>query len=452
MRDLSIIGPVAVLGFVSAAHGGEGQTNGKALTNPWISLLASAERVSALADLKVVAYAENLSPGAGKSGAWEIRTADNKRRVARLPYPWSVVRRQSTINGVFGLSSPQLTRIGPIEDGEYLLAWYLNGIRSSNVVRFRIASGGDSERSPLLVLTEIESRPGVAVPLLGIRAHRHTSDDPAPFASDVAFSILVVDGQRHQLGVICWIGPDGPLPVGRHYTYIRDPRRYRPLIALRRGSVIVAEARVRGRDGSSHRSRPLVLALDRSMGEAWDRATVDLGPVPPPRLALSGTVIGCDGQAGRGHLVTLSTGGQLWETVKADDDGCYAFYNVPTGKYDLTTHLPGQGQPELVWHGVALDVRESQRLDLTLERRFSFSGRVTFDDGTPAVGHEVMATWPAPDGKAEYHDFAATEADGRYVLAAPYEVASFVGWGGKQVRRGVAAGRDRVDFVAKKPR
>ena len=91
-------------------------------------------------------------------------------------------------------------------------------------------------------------------------------------------------------------------------------------------------------------------------------------------------------------------------------------------------------------------------LNLSLEKKFSISGRVTYPDGTPAANWTVMATWPSPDSKAEYDDFAMTDAEGRYTLGAPYEVASYVGCSGKQVHRGVKAGRSDVDFVAPKPK
>jgi|GEM_PF-3882878 len=62
-----------------------------------------------------------------------------------------------------------------------------------------------------------------------------------------------------------------------------------------------------------------------------------------------------------------------------------------------------------------------------------------------------MTTWPSPDGSAEFNDFAVTDAEGRYTIGAPFQVASFVQGPGHDVRRNVQAGRDDVDFIIERP-
>jgi len=421
-----------------------------AAPTPWISLFVSEEAVRSLDAFEVIATAEGLEPDAAKQGVWEIRSTDCRKRVARVPYGWPVVGERVSARGRFSLNKPQLRRIGPVDEGEYLLAWHIGDRRCSNVVRFRIDKEHDRTRLPRLELAEIEPELGQQTSLLGIRARRHVTGDPAPLASQVAFTSLIVDGERRQLNTICWIGADGPLQVGRHYAYILDLRQYRPPIRPARQSVVIAQVGAKQSTDEGLRSPPLTLACDHRLGEVWDRATAALGPVPPTQIALTGTVIGSDGALGRGYEAHLIKDGKLWLTTKVDLEGEYAFYSVPAGKYELATNPPGQGQPQLVVHEIALDGKEVRRLDLSLERQFAFSGRVTYADGTPTPDHTVMATWNSPDGLAEFADCATTDAEGRYTLAAPYEVASFVGWGGKQVRRNVKAGRDDVGFVAKK--
>jgi len=77
--------------------------------------------------------------------------------------------------------------IGPLKDGECLLAWYVGGKRSPNVARFQIDKDHDIRNEPLIELVEIEPGPGQELPFLGIRACRRTEDDPAFTARDVAW-------------------------------------------------------------------------------------------------------------------------------------------------------------------------------------------------------------------------------------------------------------------------
>jgi len=50
----------------------------------WISMLPSAGTVKTLEELVLVALARGSNQDAAKTGAWEIRTADNTKPVARV--------------------------------------------------------------------------------------------------------------------------------------------------------------------------------------------------------------------------------------------------------------------------------------------------------------------------------------------------------------------------------
>ena len=74
---------VAIVGLALPAHGGDDRANRSAHTGPWVSLMASEVRNGALGDLKVIASAEHLIPGAGKRSEWEIRTVAGRRVAGR---------------------------------------------------------------------------------------------------------------------------------------------------------------------------------------------------------------------------------------------------------------------------------------------------------------------------------------------------------------------------------
>ncbi len=304
-------------------------------------------------------------------------------------------------------------------------------------MRFHIGKQRVSEMP--LQLEQIETPPGAQLPHIAIRAFRAKPEDPAPLAAAVAFPLLTVDSVPRKLEMMTWVGGDGPLQVGGHYTRILELSEYRPRIDVRAQHLI--EAKV------GEQTAKLTAATGETVGTEWDKATATIGPAPALPVVLEGVVTGSDGRPASGYEVHVA-GAAIRFTEHTDRAGRYVFRNVAAGKYEVLATPPTLGQPALTVPDVDLDPRQRVHLDLDLGRRFSIAGRVTYPGGAPAKGWDVMSVWPAPDGKSEYHDSATTGDDGRYTLGAPFETASFVGWGGEQVQHGVKAGRQDVNFVA----
>ncbi|MCY2932103.1 MAG: M56 family metallopeptidase [Planctomycetota bacterium] len=437
----------------------------------WITIAPSEETVPAVKDLAVLADGRNLNQDAAKAGEWEIRTADNGTRIARIAYQWPIGEDQFLSDGKritgggnrtgrFTLNATQLRMVPDLADGQYVLAWYVAGQRRSNVMPFRIDRAFEPKKEPLLKLAAIEPAPGQALPSLLLRAYRHAEADPAPRASDVAFATLNVDGQDRMLGGFGWSGRDEPLRVGEHYVYILNldgyttsPTGAGKLPPIDPGKPHTIFARLAGRE-----SNRIVLASAAPVGAAWDAAAVKIGPAPQVHVLVKGTVIGPDGMLAARYEVSVvsaadatlrfrtTTDAQGRYEVRSNELRCPA-----AGAFDVGANPPAMGQPGVVARQVTLYPQKTVDLHLSLQPLFTISGRVTFPDGSPAANRNVKSTWSSPDGQGEYENFGVTGPDGRYIIGSPYPTASFVGWGGKQVKRNVQAGRTDVDFVADPP-
>lgn len=112
-------------------------------------------------------------------------------------------------------------------------------------------------------------------------------------------------------------------------------------------------------------------------------------------------------------------------------DGAYSFTNVKPGIYYVHAAAPGYIDPftaiapddltsddpaakqraAAITKPISINGDESARVDLRLERGASITGRVLFDDGTPAVGWVVRPIYPTPASSAAASPFAALGVD-----------------------------------------
>lgn len=141
-----------------------------------IAILPAAGTVRSLAELDIVAHAQALDQRAATGATWELRPADDSRRLAVIPMPWPIAREQFVANslaitggadrsGRFELTPTQLRLIGELPDGDYLLAWNIAGQRRSNVARFTVAVQHDLKTDPSLQLLPLEPAPGQTLPI-----------------------------------------------------------------------------------------------------------------------------------------------------------------------------------------------------------------------------------------------------------------------------------------------
>ncbi len=364
----------------------------------------------------------------------EIRRAGDQQRVARLPYV-GYLRE----NREFDQSDRR--RIGDPLDGGYLLALVVGDVRCSNVAEFEIRSAYDPSKERPLRLMALEPGPGGAPRYLGLRGTGPTPEDPEFDTVAVHCPNLIVDGVERRVkeivGSFLTVGP------GRQAEAIVDLQAYVPPIALDKPHTVKARFR-------QYESNAVQLPGDGRLARAWDDATPRLAPAPAPPVVLHGQVTGPDGKPGAGYEVWLAADNRNYRE-KCAADGRYTFVNVPPGRYQLGTTPPARGQPALTAEGVEVQAGQTVTRDLNMEAKFSFSGKVVWEDGAPAAGVEVMATWPSPDGSAEFSDYSTVGADGRYTVRSPYPEASYVGISmtgpHPDPKRGVKDGRTDVDFV-----
>ena len=369
---------------------------------------------------------------------FEIRSERLPTRVARIPYG-GYFRQQ----GEPGESDRR--RIGDLRDGDYLVALCVGQTRLSNVARLHIDSALDATKQPALELVPLPPASDGTLPYVGLVATGREQVDPAFTNMAAAFPALLVDGvERPAVKAVAWTGPVGPLQPGQRDVRFIDLSNYGLVIAPEKTHRV--QARV-GRYESSEVTVPATGAL----GKEWDEKTARLPFLRQPRVTLCGKVIGPAGQPAAGYEVGLSAPGGGRFRERCDEKGQYDFVNVPAGEYQLNANPPAKGQPIVNIHKVQIRADTTLVQDLSLEAKFGFSGKVVYEDGAPAAGAEVMATWPSPDGTAEFGNFATVGPDGRYTLGAPYPEASYVGISmtgpHPDPKRGVKDGRTDVDFV-----
>ena len=437
----------------------------------WIAMAPSEPTVRSLKELRVLAAVEGLNQEAGRSGEWEIRTADNTRRVARLPYPWRVGPDQllpdgkriiggTNRQGRFELNESRLRRVGPLAKGDYLLAWYVAGKRCSNVMAFRVDPNHDPGGLRLLELTAIEPGPGRRLPMLVLRARRHAANDPAPRIMDIAFATLNVDGQDRTVSIMAWTGPDGPLRVGGHYTRLLDLKRWdwypktkqaAPPIDPGKPHVVFAKV---GR-GKIRQTPPVRLGRGRPLGRAWARATPNLAPVASPEasISLSGMAVGPGGKPGRRYSVTLIGRDRALYRETADVAGKYRFRRIPPGTYTLNCNPPGKGQPELAIRGIVIQAGKRTRQDASLAGKFILVGRVTDAAGRPVRNTTIDLSCADRAAGTAFMDTTKTDDQGRYRLISPVGTVRYIGVNGRRIKGEMpqlSPGENWVDFPADK--
>ena len=349
----------------------------------------------------------------------EIRRAADQTRVARIPHGGSF--------GVDGFTKQARQRIGQLPDGEYLLAFCVGDKRCSNVTILVLDSDYNPSREPTLGLIPLPMGPGQTLPLFGIRAVGPTPQDLQLMNDSIAFPKLVVDGIERRLSQMMWVGPVGPLKSGGVYTRILTLDDYEPAIESGRKHTIKAVV-------GKYESAPVVIPADDILGRQWDKSTENLPPIQPPKAVLQGEVARSDGKIGAGYEVHIfAQNGERYNEF-SDKDGKYSFSNIPSGEYKVVCNPKGKGQPGLTIESVMVNPNKTLILNLGLERKYSFAGRIRYEDGKPATGIDVALTCQDTDTNAEFINFTITDANGNYELGGPFGNVSYIGINGVRIK------------------
>ena len=172
--------------------------------------------------------------------------------------------------------------------------------------------------------------------------------------------------------------------------------------------------------------------------------------------ALEGMIIASNGKVVADYEIRLlgTKGSQFNEF--SNKEGNYSFSNVPAGLYQLVCSPKNKSHSRLVIEKVRVRENETTVENMSFESRYTFSGKVSYADGRPAVGITVLGMWEWMGSKVKLEVFTKTNGRGRYTLGAPFDVparnanvggfgTSFVG--PRKQYRNVKPGRRDVNFV-----
>ncbi len=426
----------------------------------WVALLPRSPIRSAK-ELYLYFWGSPLVPGQAKidSLELEIRSARDNIRMARINCESMIivhtdkgeVLRWSMFRD--GLRENMIRRIGPLEDGEYLIAIYVNGIRCSNVARFTVDSGFDGGDEPTLQVAPLVPAPRKKLQYFGLRAIGPAPQDPKFTNYTLHFPDLIVDGELRKRPEGPWSGPVYPLKPGQQHEEILQLQYYKPEIDLSREHTVKAIV-------GKYESAPVLIGFDRFLELAWDKATATVKSRPPQRPVLKGRVIGPDGKPGVGYRVRLYAGPRRNQFIEySDEKGKYDFPNVPTGTYQLTCQPKGKSEPALEFEQFHIKADETKVEELSLQGKYTFSGNVTYEDGNPATGVKIVGRWEIAEGNV-FRDLKVTDENGYYKLTAPFELAEYIGLSiftpdgvpaqGSYEHMRVRGSRTDIDFVVKR--
>jgi len=462
---LAIWGSVALEGVdtkIASADEDRNWANRSDEPSVWITLLALSP-VRSPRELYLHHRTKSLTAAGARitSCQLEVRSAKDNLRMAKIDcenFFYEYIHKNKLLKWSGwrdNLNERQIRRIEPLDDGEYLLAIYVNGVRCSNVVKIRVDSKFDPGTEPTLRLVPFEVRPGQKLGYLGIQAIGPTPQDTKLTNMALSFPDLLVDGILRKVRIQAWSGPVYPLRPGQQHEEMLDLSHYEPAIDLRQEHTVKAIV-------GKYESPPVVIGFNGPLGQAWDEATATIKSRVSPAAALEGKVVGPDGKLAAHYEIRLvstekrSGEKRVWLTEYSRKDGKYDFPNVPPGEYKLYCHGVGATEPQLTIDQVQIGADKTVVKELSFERRYSFSGKVSDENGNPMPGMTVAARWEVMGGKTVFRDVGITDDNGRYTLAAPFEVATLVAIAGpigpdfiqpRRARLNVRAGSSDADFV-----
>jgi hypothetical protein len=442
-RVIAIVWLIASLSYLMGSAAGAAEP---AIEPYKVKIVVQVETVLAPDELFVYCCGER-EPLPRDGSAWEIRTADETRRIAVVPLGDPHFATE------WPLSAANLSRIGPLPDGNYVIAWTIDHRRVSNVASFRIDSQFNPTKSPLLALSQMEPPSDREFPYLILRAFRPQKSDPAPLNEEIMYPLLSFDGQIRDVDGKYINGMDEPLAIGTGYAYPLDvpsytwlPEQSKSINPPQLGKPYTVFALV----GKGHRkSNSIAISYKHPLADAWDAATASIKPAELPPVMLRGTVIGPDGKPVATYWVAVqkeTDSGRVFGEL-TDAAGEFEFRTLPAGTYDISAKdALGEGA-KLIVRNVIVNAHGVADLKLDFRQSFHISGRVPRADNTPAVGRKVSGEWTSPDGAERYDASAITDAAGQYTIGSPFKTALYDFVVDGHLAPGKTDAAQEVDFV-----
>jgi hypothetical protein len=221
----------------------------------------------------------------------EIRFPAQKLRVLRFAYPWELSRgvvdkrllREYQMRNDKLHDSP-LRRLGVVAPGEHLLAFYLNGVRASNVASVLIDPNFAPEKESALELKTIEPNPLSSRAQLVVIARKQTPFDKE-FA-EISGAPLWVDGVKRIIQG--WVGLGGIGPIARQdfCWFTPNLQNYEPAIDLEKEHTI---------DFKCGKYVAATFQYDpraNHLNSAWDAMTPEVKDAPSLPISVEGVVRG----------------------------------------------------------------------------------------------------------------------------------------------------------------
>ena len=354
----------------------------------WVTTYPRTDIASNLPDLDLITWGDRVYAGTPRpepitSAALEIRTPDNRQRLASIPFPLKDIRdlfssgysHSPGINGVWK-NAPTLSR------GQYLAAWIINGTRRSNVVPFSLDPRPDLAALPRVRLLQLEpEKPGV-LPQLIVYVSRAVESDPAPNQLTICSGSVVLDGTHIARRLITFVGNNADLGVGATLCGTLPWEDTARTLDLAKPHTLAARI-----DNASlkpfkfdapptpadvagfQESAPAPLETATPLAAAWDKATPALAAAPVIRTVLTGNVLVPVGNAAFTSStvmdVTLAGAGQVY-LERTHADYAFEFHNVPAGDYTLTCRPQGRAAPVQVLEHVRIAPSSPDAANLTV--------------------------------------------------------------------------------------
>ncbi len=366
-----------------------------------------------------------------RSAEFEIRDTKNRLRIIRFPYRFEFghgfkdvrpARAPSTWSD--GFPEEALRRIGKVAPGEYQLAFYVNGIRASNVVSIQIDPAYDASKAPTLQLGILEPHPLGRIARVILWAIGPTPTDEQ-FTNIALYSSPVwIDGLERVRSMVVWTGSVGPVQSGHRFFLMIEPGGYTPPADPEKEHTYVFKF---GR----HATTPLrVDPFETKLGMAWDGTSSQLEDLPRSRALLQGKILNAKAEPAIGYQVFLRANGAPQATEYTDPQGEYTFPNIPPGTFTVVVFPPPPaGSPTLSKDGVILEGDKTCLINFSFKNRYRFSGRVVEVNGKPVRDVDVMTTWKDHDTGFEFCASTKSGDDGSYQVDGPYPKISYVGIG-----------------------
>jgi hypothetical protein len=198
----------------------------------------------------------------------EFRSYEDQQVIARIPYdhfgravyPIGLSKSSEYVKNI-------RAKLKDLPDGNYLVAFTIDGKRCSNVAEFSLVTNTVINDLPVLETVALEPAPFSALPFLGLRVTGSDALKETFKASDAVYGKVTVDGVERRSTIQVWGGGNPELKSGQQWLHILDLSGFRePIITPGVDHVVKFAV-------DTYAAAPIDFNPTQHLGEAWDAAT-----------------------------------------------------------------------------------------------------------------------------------------------------------------------------------